>query len=107
MHGDALALIGWPASRKNAVTDATGIAKPKLASPDSLPVSATLTPTTRPHASTSGPPLWPRAMSAVCTMVGPTWELRMSEKLPSERLGGRGRSRSSNDCAVAASTLPG
>jgi len=65
-------------------------AKAKGASPSWLRVMSVLTPSTRPHWSSKGPPEWPRAMLAVWSRVLMPLIGRTLEKMPTERVGGSG-----------------
>ena len=65
-------------------------AKAKGASPSWLRVIRVLTPSTRPHWSSKGPPEWPRAMLAVWSRVVMPLIGRTLEKMPTERVAGSG-----------------
>src|SRR3546814_7510948 len=63
------------------------MAKPNSASLPSESDPKLLMPTTRPHASTRGPPLLPLAMGAVCRIVSNCRELRPADTVPLDLTG--------------------
>ena len=82
-------------------------AKKNSASPPSLSAPKLLTPTTRPHGSSNGPPELPRAIGAVCRIVS-NWRLgRSPEMKPRLLTGGWLRKRSVRSSPWARSTFIG